>query len=52
MKLNHLNPSIQQQIFDAEKGYWSGKLIKPNPPSLEAIEKAQFVDKTYTWNGR
>ena len=25
-------------------------LIKPNPPSKEAVERAQFVDKTYIWN--
>ena len=25
------------------------KLNKPEPPSEEAIKKAQFVDKTYTW---
>ena len=52
MKLNPMNPSIQQQIFDAEKEYWGMQLNKPNPPSIEAIEKAQFVDKTYRWNGR
>ena len=26
-------------------------LIRPNPPSQEAVEKAQFVDKTYHWSG-
>jgi len=25
-------------------------LQKPNPPSAEAIKRAQFVDKTYHWN--
>jgi hypothetical protein len=25
------------------------KLNKPKPPSEEAIKKAQFKDKTYTW---
>ena len=24
-------------------------LIKPNPPTKEAIERAKFVDKTYHW---
>ena len=52
MKLNPMNPLIQQQIFDAEKEYWEWVPKKPNPPSLEDIEKAQFVDKTYRWNGR
>ena len=27
------------------------QLIKPNPPSKEAIERARFVDKTYQWKG-
>ena len=26
-------------------------LIKPNPPSKEAVERAKFVDKTYHWSG-
>ena len=25
-------------------------LIRPNPPSQEAIERAKFVDKTYHWD--
>ena len=24
-------------------------LKKPNPPTIEAVKKAQFVDKTYRW---
>ena len=28
------------------------QLIKPNPPSKEAVERAKFVDKTYEWRGR
>jgi len=28
------------------------ELKRPNPPTTEAIEKAQFKDKTYRWNGR
>ena len=27
------------------------QLIKPNPPSKEAVERARFVDKTYHWRG-
>ena len=27
------------------------QLIKPNPPSKEAIKRAQFVDKTFQWSG-
>ena len=26
-------------------------LIKPNPPSKEAVERAKFIDKTYHWKG-
>ena len=25
-------------------------LIRPNPPTQEAVDKAQFVDKTYEWS--
>ena len=28
------------------------KLQKPNPPTEAMVKKAQFVDKTYSWNGR
>ena len=28
---------------------WYEYLNKPKPPSQEAVEKAKFVDKTYTW---
>ena len=27
------------------------QLIKPNPPSKEAVERARFVDKPYHWEG-
>jgi hypothetical protein len=27
-------------------------LKKPNPPTEEAVKRAQFVDKTYQWQGR
>jgi hypothetical protein len=35
--------------WDAEKEY-EAQLNKPNPPSLQAVEKAKFVDKTYIWS--
>ena len=25
-------------------------LIKPNPPTKEAVERARFVDRTYKWS--
>ena len=27
-------------------------LHRPKPPTPEAVKKAQFVDRTYKWNGR
>ena len=27
------------------------QIFKPNPPTPEAVEKAQFKDKTYIWKG-
>ena len=30
----------------------TSELKKPNPPTTEAIQRAQFVDKTYYWTGR
>ena len=51
--------STRPQIFDG--GYehpWyehnekldKQELIKPNPPTQQAIEKAKFIDKPYHWN--
>jgi hypothetical protein len=39
MKLNPNQSSTQQLIS------------KPNPPTPEAVAKAQFIDKTYQWKG-
>ena len=30
----------------------TSELKRPNPPTPEAIQRAQFVDKTYQWIGR
>ena len=56
-----LNPnSTRPQIFENYEHPWyefnkddskPAKLIKPNPPSKEAVERARFVDKTYKWSG-
>ncbi len=27
------------------------RLIRPNPPTAEAVRRAKFKDKTYHWNG-
>ena len=50
-----LNPnSAQPRIFDGgyEHPWYTHKLNRPNPPTPQAIEKAKFKDKTFTWNGR
>ena len=28
---------------------WKDELKRPNPPTPEAVAKAQFIDKTYVW---
>jgi hypothetical protein len=61
MKPQHQQSLTQQQISDYEA--MNEEFIKegtefridlsmhrPNPPSAEAIKRAQFVDKTYHWN--
>ena len=30
----------------------TSELKRPNPPTAEAIKRAQFVDKTYRWTGK
>jgi len=46
MKLKPIQSSIQRQIFKAEQDAY---LKRPNPPTPEAVRRAQFVDKTYKW---
>jgi hypothetical protein len=41
--------SIQQQIFNAEREYFEGRLKRPNRPTEAAIKRAAFIDKTYVW---
>ena len=56
MKLNSKKNSIQRQIsedgypkyLDAENDPYT-YLVAPNPPTPEAVVRAQFVDKTYVW---
>jgi hypothetical protein len=48
MKQRNQQTSTHQQISE----FQSMKLHKPNPPTPEAIKRAQFVDKTYKWSGR
>jgi hypothetical protein len=35
-----------------EKGGAEFYLKRPNPPTPEAVKRAQFVDKTYVWHGK
>ena len=49
MKLR--NQNLTQQKTSEYVHPWYQYLNKPNPPSQEAIAKAQFVDKTYQWSG-
>jgi len=50
MKQNQKGTSIQQQTF--ESPHQQAMLTRPNPPTPEAIKRAQFVDKTYVWTGK
>ena len=46
-----LNPnSTRPQIFKHYEHPWYKHLNKPNPPTQEAVDKAQFTDKTYEWD--
>ena len=44
--------STQVQIFDSPHQQAFLTAVPPNPPSKEAIKKAEFVDKTYVWKSR
>ena len=50
MKLKQNQSLTPQQTSDYLA--YCMELKRPNPPTPEAIEKAQFKDKTYRWNGR
>lgn len=38
-------------FYEQEDGSWL-TAYSPKPPTLEAIKRAQFVDKTYVWIGK
>ena len=58
MKLKQNQTSTPPQTFEEYQHAWNrafdylAKLKRPNSPTPEMIEKAQFKDKTYRWNGR
>ena len=51
MKLNPNKSSTRPRIFEGSEYEhpWYTYLKKPQPPSSDAVAKAQFKDKTYTW---
>ncbi len=42
----HQQAMLTRQLISNFRG---SKLRKPNPPTAEMVEKAQFIDKTYIW---
>ena len=55
MKLNLMTTSTLPPTSNGERylHFPTGKVLQaPNPPTPEAIKKAQFVDKTYKWVGK
>ena len=52
MKLNESRNSTRQQTSSAVFYEGVGWAVGPKPPTPEMVERAQFVDKTYRWNGR
>ena len=51
MKLKPNQSLIQQPISEYLKDVYTESLKRPNPPTSEAVDKAQFIDKTYQWKG-
>ena len=37
-------------MYKFNEGDKPAELIKPKPPSKEAVKRARFVDKTYRWH--
>ena len=61
MKPNQNQSSMQQQTSnwslhqrDPKVRVYSADLIAvgPKPPTAQAIERAQFKDRTFRWNGK
>ena len=52
MKLRNHQFSTPPQTSKSPIMKWEDKprLIKPNPPTAEAIKRAKFRDKTFHWN--
>ena len=41
--------SFDNYVLYVDTGYY---VKRPNPPTPEAVKRAQFVDKTYKWTGK
>ena len=54
MKLRPNQNSTRPPIFEHYEHPWyktyNNRLIRPNPPTTEAVERAKFVDRTYHWD--
>ena len=46
-----MQQQTSKQAWDRAFNYIAA-LNRPNPPTEEAVKRAQFVDKTYQWQGR
>ena len=52
MKMRVTNQSLTQPLISEYlQDQYNKALNRPNPPTQQAIEKAQFVDKTFNWKG-
>ena len=51
MKLKPNQSLTQQPISEYLQDMYTESLQRPNPPTPEAVAKAQFIDKTYQWRG-
>ena len=52
MKMRVTNQSLTQPLISEYlQDQYNEALNRPKPPTQQAIEKAQFVDKTFNWKG-
>jgi len=49
---HRLRVMTTEEEIQSFRGSAGPKYNRPNPPTDAAVKAAQFVDKTYTWNGR
>jgi len=47
-----LNPNSTPQQTFKHPWYTYQDLKRPNPPTEEAVKKAQFTDKTHVWKSK